>query len=116
MAADARAPTAEIRQAQTAQPAPGASDEGESVGSTAYDPETETDSLIRQHIELNPRTGEATFRGLHYPVWAVVLNLLATDRDCARVRWLFKELPDGAVEAAERFWQLHGDDIRDRVG
>ncbi|MGH2351168.1 MAG: hypothetical protein ACRDI2_17910 [Chloroflexota bacterium] len=84
-------------------------------GSIPYDPETEHDPLIRQHISEDPSTGEAVFQGTRYPVWAVVLNLLATDGDRARVQGLFRELPSGALQAAERFWELHADDVRDHL-
>ena len=82
---------------------------------TPYDPAAETDALIVKFVEINPSTGEAVFKNSRYPVWAVVLNLLATDHDEERVHRLFPDLPLAAIAAAERFWQLHPDDIRDRV-
>ena len=80
-----------------------------------YDPATETDALIRAHVEVDAVTGDTVFRGTLYPVWSVVLNLRASNYDWERVRRMFPELSLEALRAAERFWMLHPDDIREFV-
>ncbi len=82
---------------------------------TAYDPGSETDALIRQYVERDPVTNEPVFRGTLYPVWSVVLNLRGSDYDWERVRQMFPELPLPALRAAERFWVLHPEEIREYV-
>lgn len=82
---------------------------------TPYDPATETDPLIRAHIEADEVTGDVVMRGTLYPVWSVVLNLRHSAYDWERVRRMFPELPREALEAAARFWKLHADDIREYV-
>ena len=69
----------------------------------SFNPETEPDPLIRAHITMDPITGEAVFRAMDYPVWAVVLNLRASDHDWNEVQRTFPELPPAALRAAERF-------------
>ena len=91
--------------------APSKADVAAEGPTTSYDPETETDHLIREHITLDPVTGEAVFRAMNYPVWAVVLNLRATDYDWQEVRRTFPELPLAALRAAKRFWQRHPEDV-----
>ena len=55
-----------------------------------YDPETETDPLIRQYIALRPpshQKNDPVVRGASghlYPVWSVVLNYRAVDGDVRR--------------------------------
>jgi uncharacterized protein (DUF433 family) len=83
--------------------------------SPPYDPAQETDPLIQTYIELNQDTGEPVLRGTHYPVWSVVLNLKATNKDWARVQAMFPELSREALQAAMRFWRHHKSDIQARV-
>ena len=80
-----------------------------------HDSATEIDPLIRAHIEVDALTGEVVMRDTLYLVWSVVLNLRATGYDWERVQRMFPELPQGALRAADRFWQLHAEDIREYV-
>lgn len=83
--------------------------------SAPYDPETETDQLIRTRITRDSVTGEAVFRSVDYPVWAIVLNLRGADDGGEDVLRLFPGLSAEDLWAANRFWALHSDDIRDRL-
>lgn len=82
---------------------------------TSYDAATEGDALIRAHIEVDAPTGEVVFRGTLYPVWSVVLNLRGSGYDWKRVQRMFPELSLDALHAAQRFWDIHADDIREYV-
>jgi uncharacterized protein (DUF433 family) len=77
-----------------------------------YDPATETDPLIREHIVRDPVTWKAVFRSHGYPVGAILLNLLGSNYDWDLVRQSFPELSRADLEAAARFWELHSDEIR----
>lgn len=83
-------------------------------GTIPYDPAAERDPLISGHITRGAMSGRPVFRGpIPYPVGAVVQQLHATGDDRTAVLRSFPELTEAALEAARRFWRLHGDEIRD---
>lgn len=80
--------------------------------STPYDPEREQDPLIREYITRNRANGQAVFKPPHgYPVLAIVRNLLAGHWDRGPARQSFPDMPERAFDAAERFYEMHRDDI-----
>jgi uncharacterized protein (DUF433 family) len=84
--------------------------------STPYDPATEHDPLISQRIVRSPVSGQPIFRGpIPYPVGAIVEQLRATAEDRVAVLQSFPELSQEDLDAAKRFWHLHGDEIRDHL-
>ena len=80
---------------------------------TRYDPLTERNPLIARHITRSSISGEPVFRSaIPYPVGAVVQQLLVTGNDRVAVRRSYPELSDEALDAAERFGERYGDEIR----
>lgn len=81
-----------------------------SASPNEFDPETETDPLIRRHIARNAR-GEAVFREHGYPVWSIILDWRAKQNDWEAVREWFYDLPLETLRVAERFAQLYPEEI-----
>jgi hypothetical protein len=77
-----------------------------------YDPETETDPLIRRYITRNAR-GDAVLREYHYPVWSLILNWRQLDRKWERVHEWFYDVPLETLRVAERFAERYPDEIEE---
>ncbi len=81
-----------------------------------FDPETESDPLIRRHVTLpsSPRakndpavTGAS---GQRYPVWAVFLNDRSANGDIGRTLWNYgDDLSREQIEAVRRFAEVYPD-------
>lgn len=80
--------------------------------STPYDPATETDPLIQRHITRHAKTGRIVFVEHPYSVGAVVLHLTSPDGGIVVAAREFPELSAEAFRAAQRFAQLHPDEMR----
>jgi len=84
-----------------------------------YDPDTETDSLIRKYITLPPlfsgngRPLVVGTSGTMYSVWSVYLNYLIAHGDVARMldESYGDDLTPEHVEAARRFAEFYPDEI-----
>ena len=82
-----------------------------------YDPETETDPLIRRYITLPPATSGGKndpivpgASGQRYPVWAVFLNYRAAEGDVARTLENYgDDLTAEHLEAVRRFAAAYPD-------
>lgn len=75
---------------------------------TPYDPNAETDPLVRAHIMRDSVGGEPVFRGIDYYVADVLIELQGTDYDYAEVLISYPELTRDDLDAAVRFQELHG--------
>lgn len=81
-----------------------------------FDPETETDPLIRRYITLPPAWSSKNdpivpgASGQMYPVWAVFLNYRVTGGDVARTLENYgDDLTAEQIEAVRRFAESYPD-------
>jgi hypothetical protein len=87
--------------------------------SREYDPDTETDPLIRKYITLPPllsRNNKAVVvstSGAMYSVWSVYLNYLIAHGDVARMlaESYGDDLTPEHIEAVRRFAEFYPDEI-----
>lgn len=87
-----------------------------------FEPETETDPLIRRYITLPPIghgkndplvTGAS---GHTYPVWAVYLNYVSAHGDVPRTVWNYgDDLTAEQIEAVRRFAEAYPDIVLPHV-
>ena len=82
------------------------------VSGKEFDPETETDPLIRRHITRDAR-GDAVFREYHFPVWTAIMSWRQKDRDWERVHEWYDDIPLETLRVAERFAERYPDEIEE---
>jgi hypothetical protein len=88
----------------------------QAVSSGYYDPDSETDPLVRKHIAIpsatNGRSGPYLFgaSGHAYPVWSVYLSSCIANGDIARaIEEYGSDLSPEQIRAAIRFAELYPD-------